>query len=187
MAKPQSVLLLAAAAAFALSGCASAQMRSLSPPAPAHSGSAPTLVHKKASTPPQVLRLGRCKLRFTGVGEGIGTGTEGTVSYFLELGFTNDGHACSVGPRSHLAMTARTDTHGLVRAKFSGDRLSIRHREHVTMVVGIWWRQHRCTPGGLTSVVFHNRRGSQTVSFPRHPYVVCTPAGTSFYLQRFPA
>ena len=104
------------------------------------------------------------------------------------MGFVNDGHACTVGPRSRFTMTATTDTHGLVRAKLSGPRFPIRQGEHVTMVFGTWWGlRSKCSMGAFSSVVFHSDRRSQTVSFPTYPYGVCTPTGTSFYLARFSA
>lgn len=118
----------------------------------------------------------------------MGAGTWGTVSYFLEMGFVNDGRACIIGSKAGLFMTARTDTHRLVRANLSNRRFPIRHREHVTLVIGTSWRlRARCALGKFSSVVVHSRRGSQTVSFPRNPYLVCTPAATGFYFMRFPA
>ena len=102
-------LLVTAAAALGLSGCAGAQKLNVLPRTPARSGVAMTALPPKAPASPQMLRLGRCELRFTGVSEAMGTGTEGTVSYFLELRFVNDGRACTVGSKSRLIMTARTD------------------------------------------------------------------------------
>ena len=117
----------------------------------------------------------------------MGTGVKGTASYFLELGFANDGRACAIDSRSHLAMTATTDTHTVLRAKSSAPRFPIKHHERVTMVVGISSGLTRCYAGGVSSVGFHSRWGSQTVSFPGHPYFVCTPAHANFYPARFPA
>ena len=181
-------LLVTAVVALVASGCASAQKRSASPHTPARSGASTTALAPTARASPQVLRLGRCELRFRGVSQGMGTGVEGTVSSFFYMRFVNVGHACRIDSSSRVRLTATTDSRGLLRAKLSATRFRIGHREHVAMVVGTWWGlRSKCAPGNFSSVSFHSRWGSKALSFPRNPYFVCTPVQTSFYLEQFAA